>query len=779
MYFKVIILKFNRRYKIQQRILIYLLVIILISISIFQPIFEFKDSIMVHEDTPFIGLTPSFTQYMNSLYDNLFIYNNLDYSGVIQRGMIGPLNYLFELLFLPSTINNGIIANILENTAFLLIGSLSMFLFIYKLFEKENYSIRIISSFIGTLIFFPFIGAESAFLPLCFIFVLSIIKRFNNNLFKLRYNLLVLSGLITSISLLFAFGGYNYLLQNFILFILLIIILPIFISKRKLNLFFILLFALIFGVLINSIIFYGSYLLSISKSANNSYYSFMKSLSVPFGKSNILYALQILPQLQQPTLFILKLILFIFCISGLIIYFNKKRTLKLDNLILIISLLIIFIFITFFYNTVYKPFGSIFKLLVLHFKFLYAIRSGNGSFSYLIGFILGVFSSVAIVSYRNYLKNNNLLFVLLVLILIVIGFGTFYYNNILPYTNINYFYVKVPSHVYSLSNYINNRSGYFNVGILPSAAGFQYLDTWYTGTNIYSYLINKPVYTGGYIAQSEIFYPITKSFYDEISSNIENNNKLNRNYMSSIFGILGIKYILVQSNALKSSPYDPNYYDLFQLNYIYANINKSYNIKFVKNYSNTSLYENLNYVPLIYATNVYNIGNSSDTELVNLITNQSFDIKMDSAYVTYIPGFYNDSNTINASRIENFKEPEINFTYNNPTLVTVKIRNATTPFYLVFRETYGTHWHAYINGKLVPLKDHIAVNGFANAWYINKTGNYTVTIYYTQQTYAWIAFAVSFAALFATIGLGVYGWFENKKVKPVKSRIIHAKDLEV
>ena len=43
-------------------------------------------------------------------------------------------------------------------------------------------------------------------------------------------------------------------------------------------------------------------------------------------------------------------------------------------------------------------------------------------------------------------------------------------------------------------------------------------------------------------------------------------------------------------------------------------------------------------------------------------------------------------------------------------------------------------------------------------WYMNKTGNYTITLYYTLQTDADIMWVVSFAGLFAAIGIGVYGW---------------------
>jgi hypothetical protein len=44
---------------------------------------------------------------------------------------------------------------------------------------------------------------------------------------------------------------------------------------------------------------------------------------------------------------------------------------------------------------------------------------------------------------------------------------------------------------------------------------------------------------------------------------------------------------------------------------------------------------------------------------------------------------------------------------------------------------------------------------------MNKTGNYTITLYYTPQTIAWLALAVSFVAFEITVAIGVYGWTER------------------
>ena len=127
---------------------------------------------------------------------------------------------------------------------------------------------------------------------------------------------------------------------------------------------------------------------------------------------------------------------------------------------------------------------------------------------------------------------------------------------------------------------------------------------------------------------------------------------------------------------------------------------------------------------------------------------------------------FNSSNTIIASAIQDFSAPNIRFVQDTPTKVTVHVTNTSTPYYLVFRETYDPNWTAYYsNGTSVPKFDHIMVNGFANAWYMDKTGNYTITLYYNLQTDVWAAWFVSFAALVATVGIGIYWWRGTKKAK--------------
>jgi hypothetical protein len=88
-----------------------------------------------------------------------------------------------------------------------------------------------------------------------------------------------------------------------------------------------------------------------------------------------------------------------------------------------------------------------------------------------------------------------------------------------------------------------------------------------------------------------------------------------------------------------------------------------------------------------------------------------------------------------------FTNPTIHFQEVNPTTYRVNVTNATEPFYLIFSETYDSSWKIY-EGSVnwletifnEPLSaEHFYVNGYANAWYINKTGTFTITLEFWPQ----------------------------------------------
>ncbi len=82
----------------------------------------------------------------------------------------------------------------------------------------------------------------------------------------------------------------------------------------------------------------------------------------------------------------------------------------------------------------------------------------------------------------------------------------------------------------------------------------------------------------------------------------------------------------------------------------------------------------------------------------------------------------------------------------NPTQYTVHV-NSSQPFYLVFSDSYDNGWVASINGQRISSLYHFTANGYANGWYINKTGTYTVTLEFTPQNLFYAGAAISVASL--------------------------------
>ena len=82
----------------------------------------------------------------------------------------------------------------------------------------------------------------------------------------------------------------------------------------------------------------------------------------------------------------------------------------------------------------------------------------------------------------------------------------------------------------------------------------------------------------------------------------------------------------------------------------------------------------------------------------------------------------------------------------NPTQYTVHV-NTSNPFNLVFSDSFDNGWIASIDGQQLSDQYHFTANGYANGWYINKTGTYTITLEFTPQKLFYGGAAISIATL--------------------------------
>ncbi len=592
------------------------------------------------------------------------------------------------------------------------------------------------------------------FLPASIFFLILLYRKIKNGM-----TLVYLSLFSISTAMLFTLGNITEMVENLIFLIVMVLTFLSFI-KNKLGYLKLIGMGIVLALLINASSIISAYELNNSN-ISFGYYNFLK-IGNAFSNANIFNAIYY-STLSAYSYVISSIIIFLICIIALVKLVEKDHYRKSRPVI--ITFFIIFFVLVFLYMNLNAPFGQIYSFILAHFKEIYAIRSGLGLF-YQYYFVYAILFAYGL-SNLNKLVGPKIKIIIGFIVLLVLGVHS-YYSNYLPFTH-NY-NVALPTYVINISNYINSKGELLNVALLPGDNGFQHLATWYTGTDVYTYLITKPVFTGGYSKNTEIFYPITKYEYDIMAYQIDTNLLLNKR-ISNGLGVFGIGYLIVQGDSVMNSPADPGYYNVFSFNAIYNNLNAP-DILFVNRWGNSSLYRNTNYVKLVYGSNIKNGGRATTQSIFNAVENSSFDIQNTALYSTNIPELYNDSMTINASSISDFSQPNVTFDYNTPTHAFVYVRNATTPYYLVFRETYDPYWHAYYsNGTAVPSRDHIAVNGFANAWYIDKPGNYTISLYYTLQTEAWIAWIISFAGLGITLYIGYLGWKEMKKEKGVEGML--------
>ncbi|MDY6893959.1 MAG: hypothetical protein SVO01_00855 [Thermotogota bacterium] len=138
-------------------------------------------------------------------------------------------------------------------------------------------------------------------------------------------------------------------------------------------------------------------------------------------------------------------------------------------------------------------------------------------------------------------------------------------------------------------------------------------------------------------------------------------------------------------------------------------------------------------------------------------------------------------------------EPSIVFQKINPTKYKVHV-STDEPFFLVFSESYHPQWKAYLDKKSFEFNDiiasydnvdvkeakhemkftpgdisylfadpisddkHFIVNGYANSWYIEETGEYDLTLYFLPQSLFYLGLFISGGTLIGCIGYLLRDW---------------------
>lgn len=712
------------------------------------------------------------TKTLYPIYLSLFDWQTIGYGGglnTIPSLTTVPFNILYTLvLFLT---NNGI-ANIYSNSLVLSLGAVGMLYLTAELlgdtFSEERKTIND-ERWIPAIAFFTAlfallynepesIYAAMAFLPLTSLFLYRIFRELNT---AGRYKATTFFAFVILLALLIGQANDNYGTGLFVFMcVVCMMLLALGRSGTRLVLLQALIGSVVIGLLLNFNFVSVTYLdlMQIGNEYFNSYVLHgLGTYQLPYeliGFNPLLY------NGLTTDVPIIPIAMLAVAMVGL---YNVAKRIRLSAgprpaPLFVLSLAAAYFATMFMASTVSPPFGPVFSAMLAALPLLLTIRTTFlvlfpfFALPALVMFAFGVYYALHQLSnFRNKIAVPAAAFVLVLLL----AFYVYMYDYI-PSSMPSYA-VSVPQYVYNISNYFISMNGDFNIGTLPPALYYQ-TTTWYTGINVYSDLIyDHSVFTGGYAAYSGQFTPPIQSHgYLETANMISASNNIRGISISNLLGIYGIKYILIQGDASPSRD-------------TYTNINSAGGITFVDRINGSDIYLNANAVPLVYGTGIANIGGGGLNATLAYVGNPSFNISAVSVYAgSVLGGCFPDQystcigNLYIAGNFSPLSDPNrgprlrINYTQNNPTSLTVQVRNATRPFYLVLRETYDSDWTAYYpNGTQVNDQYHIAVNGFDNAWYINRTGTYTMTIYNKLENIAIFSWLVTLVGIAAVAWLGV------------------------
>ena len=281
------------------------------------------------------------------------------------------------------------------------------------------------------------------------------------------------------------------------------------------------------------------------------------------------------------------------------------------------------------------------------------------------------------------------------------------------------------------------------------------------------------------------------------------------NQLQNILSLLSIKYIFLRLNYHSMLPkysiegkFIKIGNDLFDISNIWNNKNLLYTIlcqkKFslVKKTQKTIVFKNFSFFPHIYPSSCDTLNINVYNELKN---------KRGSNFSNEI-FLLVDKSHFNLSKLTLFSStPILTFRRINPTKYEIKVENATTPFLLVFSESYHPKWKIYVetdnkeneNWKIIfnypkfhvqeakhywykftpqdikylfkkplPEKNHFLVNGYANAWYIDPkeigSSNFIITLYFWPQSLFYVGFFISGFTFLACLGYLTYDWGRRK-----------------
>lgn len=429
------------------------------------------------------------------------------------------------------------------------------------------------------------------------------------------------------------------------------------------------------------------------------------------------------------------------------------------------------------------PFGFVFDFLYQHIPLFKAYREPFAKFTplYIFSLTFGLAYSLQYITDKLKRNSHRLLVVFLVTVLVLINAYPFFTGEAMPIRrwnggNVGYAN-QIPLYWQEARHDIPSKVGDYRLMLLPYNPYITYY-SWEYGTNVVGNIAD-------YLLEVKSLksHEIDTSLGGQILLSAFPPGELKDDFdLGKFLGFLNAKYLLLENDLEWRYSGGDVASPSASLTYL-----SSSNLKLEKTYGEftneylsilpnedpdpgrkqlltselqgkpiLSLYQvpEEHLLPLVYTPSSTLISSDDPSDLPHLVTNQP---NNDFAVI------YQNQNDELDLDLDDLGNPEVIFSDNHPTHISLTIKDAHKPFLLVFIENFDSNWSILpgsdfsqiaglpINFKKPYNTDHLIANGFANAWLINpdqlcslspddcESGNQgknlSLSLYYSPQNY--------------------------------------------
>jgi len=312
--------------------------------------------------------------------------------------------------------------------------------------------------------------------------------------------------------------------------------------------------------------------------------------------------------------------------------------------------------------------------------------------------------------------------------------------------------VKIPPYYYETTEWLDEQPDDFNVLPIPfgkvlSAYWWENGTEGYLGMNPFLLLSSKPTIVKDY--NNELVAQSVSLIINHTVNNVR------------ILNLLNVKYVIFHRDSAWAYIAGHDWWISGSPEQTQSVLNSQDGLRLEKTFGQLDLYRNEYWTSsYIYAASKAVQIEGNLTDMIKVVEESNFPLneyvffsqnQSDVEQSLTIQAPWIDSNPENLKTLVlSDKNPILTYEKIDPTKYIVHIKNSNSPFFLVLSEAFHIDWTAYIYEK--EVESHFTANGYANAWFINKTGTYDVTLEFQPQRLFYMGLGISLvASIIATL----------------------------